>query len=1419
MEEGARVSAIETAVTSRRWVRAGDILFAIWVLDADVWLLELKQSIRRILCPLSGGSVGLLVFTHGEVLMTPRLERMLEVVGARDLRLSFLLAALCSGTTALPAVAQAPAGAHASASPAKMAVKWADIPLSFEPNMGQETPGVRYFARGRTYTLYLADAEMLLNGRNEAPLKMTFVGANPAPRIVGEGRQVSTSNYLIGNDPSKWRTSVPNYGRTRYASVYPGIDLVLYGHDGGDVEYDWVVSPAADPRQIRLRFESAARLRVDSQGDLVIDLGGTEYRQKQPVAYQDVGGTRIEIAATWRLHGKEAGFRIGRYDRQQPLIIDPAIYYSTYLGGGNNDYAYAVAVDEIGNTYVTGGTASTNFPTANALQGSLRGSNDVFVTKINAAGTARIYSTFLGSGGVDEGRGIAVNSLGEVYVTGSAGFSDFPLKNAIQSTWGASGDAFLTKLDSTGASLVYSTYLGGNAVDYGTAIALDSAGSACITGVTFSTNFPTVAAFQAAKGAQQDAFVAKINPSGSAWLYVTYLGGNSVDEAYGIALDTPGNAYVAGWTQSTNFPLQSAFQGSNHGGVDGFVTKLNPAGSALVYSTYLGGTGNDNATAIAVDGSGSAFVTGVAASEDFPVANAIDITLGSHAVDDVFIARFNPAGSALMYSTFVGGASGDDGYAIAIDQAGNAYVTGRTNSSDYPLVNPVQGSRVAFDMFVTEINASGSALLFSTFVGGSGSESGRGIAIDSSGNIHIAGESTSTDFPVAKAVQTVNGGNQDAVVLLFATTVPMVTVSLDRQSLTFSVTNSGSAFISQTGPQLVRLTQTGTPAVSWTATSDKPWLVVTPTSGRGSATLTVSTQFVPGLIATQTGTITIANAANSVGPIAVTLNSVASGTSQPPFGTFDTPANGATGISGSIPVTGWALDDVQVTRVTVCRDPLTGESGANPANCGGAANIYIGDGVFVDGARPDVQAAYPAAPMNSRAGWGYLMLTNFLPNLGNGTFTLRAYAFDADGHTALLGAKTITCDNAHSVNPFGAIDTPGQGEVISGSYASFGWVLSPGAAKADGADGGTVTAFVDGTSIGTPAGWTARSDLTALFPVAQYSGVDKALGVIGIDSMSFANGLHTYAWIVTDTAAHSAGVGSRFIGISNGSLMLDPNALQPSNVITASNVLEAPHGAALRIGASRSALLAEADRATPDLTTIQGRRGFDLERALQAYPAVGDRIDVQAEELDRVELHLSATSVNQYTGYLRAAGRLAPLPIGSHLDTSTGEFTWMPGVGFYGVYDFVFVRWTNGVAAARQDVRITLNAKGSNRVGPQTIIDAPSAGTQVRSAFSVGGWAADLDSAVDTGVSAVHVWAYPIDASGKHGDPTFIGPAIYGGSRRDVAAVYGDRFADSAYGISVDVLPPGTYDIAVFAYSTVVNNFTPAKVVRITVIR
>jgi BACON domain-containing protein/all-beta uncharacterized protein len=358
------------------------------------------------------------------------------------------------------------------------------------------------------------------------------------------------------------------------------------------------------------------------------------------------------------------------------------------------------------------------------------------------------------------------------------------------------------------------------------------------------------------------------------------------------------------------------------------------------------------------------------------------------------------------------------------------------------------------------------------------------------------------------------------------------TMSVDHSSLVFAGASNGAAFITKTSPQIVRLVQSGTGTVTWTVSSSVPWATVTPSSGSGSGAVTISVQFQPGFSPTQTGKIlfTFNGAGVPAPPIAVTLNVLQNGTTAAPFGSFDTPADNATGIAGSIPVSGWALDDIEVTHVRILRDPVAGE---------GASLIFIGDAELIDGARPDVQALYPNVPRNTRAGWGYLLLTNFLPNLGTGTYKLYAFADDAEGHTTLLGTKTITCSNDSSVAPFGAIDTPGQGAVVSGIVNNFGWVLSPGARRADPPGGGTVIVLIDGVNAGSPTGWTSRSDLTALFPVSQYSGIGTAAGVFTFDSTKLSNGIHTIAWIVTANSGETSGIGSRYFTVLNGSQLFD----------------------------------------------------------------------------------------------------------------------------------------------------------------------------------------------------------------------------------------------------------------------------------------
>ena len=636
------------------------------------------------------------------------------------------------------------------------------------------------------------------------------------------------------------------------------------------------------------------------------------------------------------------------------------------------------------------------------------------------------------------------------------------------------------------------------------------------------------------------------------------------------------------------------------------------------------------------------------------------------------------------------------------------------------------------------------------------------------------------------------------------------TMTLDRTALNFGATSSGATLNAKTNTQAVRMTQSGAGTVTWTASSNQPWLTVTPASGSGSATLTVGVQAVAGLTTTQSGaiTLTLTGAGNAAGPIATTLRLVSNGLSIAPTGSFDTPLDNATGVTGSLALTGWAVDDVDVTQVRILRDPVPGETAG--------VLVPIGTAVLVDGARPDIASLYPTYPRSTRAGWGYLMLTNMLPAQGNGTFRLYAYADDAEGHSTLLGIRRITCNNAAASAPFGAIDTPLQGEVVSGTITNFGWTLVNGSARADVPGGGTVTVVVDGVPVGVPSGWTSRTDISALFPTG-FSNLASTLAVLPIDTTALTNGVHTIAWGVSATNGQSAGIGSRYFTVSNGSLAAGPDAgtatpdFRSAGIID-TRTLSAPRAAEQRF-TNASALRDTVDAAPADTSVVNGRRGFDIGTLPHAYRTTGGVTEITAQELDRIELRLSATAGHHYSGYLRTPRGLEPLPIGSHLDEASGQFTWQPGLAFAGPYNFTFVRWSGGTAVARQEVRIVLAPQGSGHVGPQIVIDTPGTQKDVAQPFVLAGWAADLDSGTDDGIDAVHVWAYPLGG----GDPIFLGPASVGGTRPDVGAVYGDRFARSGYGIAVHGLAPGNYDLAVFAYSTVLGRFAPAKVVRVTV--
>jgi hypothetical protein len=493
-------------------------------------------------------------------------------------------------------------------------------------------------------------------------------------------------------------------------------------------------------------------------------------------------------------------------------------------------------------------------------------------------------------------------------------------------------------------------------------------------------------------------------------------------------------------------------------------------------------------------------------------------------------------------------------------------------------------------------------------------------------------------------------------------------MSIDRASLNFSATSNGTAFVAQTAAQQVRLTQNGGGTVTWTATPSQPWLTVTPSSGSGSAVLTIGTKFVAGLPATSTGSVTIAlsgAATATAGPIAASLTVLGSPASLGPVGSFDTPTDGSSGLTGSIAVTGWALDDVEVTEVQIWRDPHPGDPPG--AIFGGGApqggKVFVGFAAFVEGSRPDVQTAYPASPLNSRAGWGYLMLTRGLIWDEQGPFKLYAIAQDREGHLAQLGSKTISIANAAATTPFGAIDTPGQGANASGMYPNTGWVLTPNPGATIPAANVQVT--VDGVFLSGVPSVSDRTDISAGFPTFSTSGAGRGLFV---DTTLLANGPHTIGWLVTDSNGKADGVGSRFFTVANSGML-----------------------AAERVEAMAPSVLNALAAAEVNLT---GRRGFDGQAPFDELVLSADgRPILHAEELDRMEIRLDKGTTDGYVGYLRVGGLLRPLPIGSHLSGST--FTWQPGPGFFGSYDLVFVRERDGAAVARQELRISIHPQGT----------------------------------------------------------------------------------------------------------------------------
>ncbi|WP_309495676.1 SBBP repeat-containing protein [Mechercharimyces sp. CAU 1602] len=559
--------------------------------------------------------------------------------------------------------------------------------------------------------------------------------------------------------------------RVVYKEVWQGIDVIFSG-DERRLKYDVVVHPNGNLKDVRLKYEGADETIVSECGDLFVYTDKGILREEKPVSFQEKGCALIETVFSLR-SDSSFGFHLeDDYNKQAPLIIDPNVIYSTYIGGTNTDFALDLAIDTSGNAYTVGSTRSSDFPvTSGAFQTMLAGDLfNVFVTKLNATGSSLIYSTYLGGTENNQGDGIAVDAFNNAYVTGFTTSSNFPVTSgAFQTLNAGTADAFVTKLNPTGSSLVYSTFLGGSSSDSGFAITVNTDNNAYIVGATSSSDFPvTTGSFQTMFGGDRDAFVTKLNPPGSALVYSTFVGGSAPDAGFGIALDDGNNAYITGTTESTDFPTTTgAFQTVLRGTDSAFVSKLNAMGSSLVYSTYLGGNGSiESGLDIAVDSFGLAYVIGQTNSmTNFPVTSTAFQTLYGGGSRDAFVTKFNATGSALLFSTYLGGAGLDIGSSISLDSFFNVWVTGNTRSTNFPLTSDAYQANLGSlsgNAFVTQLSSSGRGIQYSTYLGG-GESGGSGVSVDQSSqnDVYVNGFATNGFPTLPGAFQTMNPSAAD----------------------------------------------------------------------------------------------------------------------------------------------------------------------------------------------------------------------------------------------------------------------------------------------------------------------------------------------------------------------------------------------------------------------------------------------------------------------------------------------------------------------------------------------------------------------------------------------------------------------------------------------------------------------------------
>lgn len=741
---------------------------------------------------------------------------------------------------------KSPVFSFSAPTPQPVQAVYGNLPLMFEANQGQTDSQVKFLARGSKYGLFLTANEAVLALQSSAAvrqssatqtsvLRMSLVGGNPNADVAGSQVLPGKSNYLIGDNPAKWHRNVPQFARVRYRDAYPGIDLVYYGKQG-KLEYDFEVAPGVDPKQVALQFQGVEKLELDADHALNVSVGDSQVRFDAPRVYQIIAGVEQTVAGHFVLQGNnQVSFEIGAYDRSQTLVIDPVLTYSTYLGGSGLESFPTIAVDSAFNAYVAGTTTSADFPvTADVFQKCLGDpsnpttcpsatASDVFIAKFDSNGAALAYATYLGGSGDDVSTDIVVDSGFNPIVVGSTNSANFPTKNAFQGTAASAGThAFVSKLDAAGANLLYSTYLSGGGTDIATGVAINAQNKIFLTGTTTSINFPvTPNAFQGTSKASSQFFVSEVDPTTSAVAslpYSTYFGGGNpaggTTIGGGIVVDGVGNVLITGGTNflntgsnaSTDFPILNASQAcldapsnpttcpTGVTATDAFVAKLNPSaavGSQLLYSTFVGGTGNDSGNGVAVDNANNAYVTGSTTSPDIVIPtgttpfqkcldDATNPTTCSASVtaSDAFLAKLSSFTTGttttptvtMLYFSYLGGSGTDVGLAIAVDKASGARITGSTNSADFhTTASPIQGALSGpSDAFVARIDTTATSATaaghYATYLGGSSTDRGTGIAIDSGSAIYVAGETASSNFPLAGPFQATRNGASDAFV-------------------------------------------------------------------------------------------------------------------------------------------------------------------------------------------------------------------------------------------------------------------------------------------------------------------------------------------------------------------------------------------------------------------------------------------------------------------------------------------------------------------------------------------------------------------------------------------------------------------------------------------------------------------------------